>query len=73
MATTIQISKDLQKELTKRKLFENETYEDVIWSLIEDTMEINEQTKKEIEEARADIKAGRFYTFEEVKKSMKKR
>ena len=29
-------------------------------------MELNEETKREIEQARADIKAGRFYTHEQV-------
>ncbi len=73
MATSIQISAELQKALAKRKLSDRETYEKVIWSLLEDTMEINKQTKKEIEEARADINAGNFYTFDEIKKSLKKR
>ena len=52
MVTTIQITEDLQKELSKKKIYEKETYEEVIWSLIEDTMKINAETKKEIREAR---------------------
>lgn len=68
MVTTIQISVDLQNELSKRKLLERETYEEVIWDLIEDTMEINEETKKELAEARKEIKLGKFHTFEQVKK-----
>ncbi|MFA6072600.1 MAG: hypothetical protein WC758_00610 [Candidatus Woesearchaeota archaeon] len=71
MATTIQISVELQKALIKKKLYEKETYEEVIWGLIEDTMEINAQTKKDIEEALEDVKAGRVYTLEEVKKMLK--
>ncbi|MGV8162472.1 MAG: hypothetical protein ACP5N2_04040 [Candidatus Nanoarchaeia archaeon] len=71
MVTTIQISEELQKELKKRKLLENETYEDVIWGLIEDTMEISAQTKKDIEEALEDVRAGRVYTFDEVKKMLR--
>ena len=38
--------------------------------LMEDTTEINEETKKEIEQARADYKAGKFYTHEQVKKRL---
>lgn len=68
MATTIQISSNLQNELSKRKLAERETYEEVIWDMIEDTMEINEQTKKELEKARLEIRKGRFHTLEQVKK-----
>ena len=32
--------------------------------------ELNEETKKEIKQARADIKAGKFYTHEQVKKKL---
>src|SRR3989339_406607 len=41
MATTIQITEMLQKELSKKKIFEKETYEEVIWDLLEDTKELN--------------------------------
>jgi len=37
--TTIQVSNILHNELIKRKLFDRETYEEVIWDLIEDTRE----------------------------------
>jgi len=70
MDTTIQISKSLQKELLKRKFFDKETYEEVIWDLIEDTMELNEQTKKEIAQARAEIKAGKVHSLDNVKKEL---
>ena len=70
MTTTIQISEALQNELIKRKLFDRETYEEVIWDIIEDTMELNEQTKKEIAEARKEFKEGKFYTLQEIKKEV---
>lgn len=70
MATTIQISADLQKELTNRKLSDKETYEKVIWGMIEDSQELNEETKRDIAEARAEIKAGRFHIFSQVKKEL---
>ena len=70
MATTIQISQNLQAELFRKKLFEKETYEDVIWDLIEDTKELNEQTKREIEKARAEIKAGKSKTLSEIKSDL---
>ncbi|MBE0521261.1 MAG: hypothetical protein IBX39_03215 [Candidatus Methanoperedenaceae archaeon] len=70
MVTSIQISEGLQKELIKRKLFEKETYEAVIWGLVEDSQELSEQTKKEIASARAEIKAGKSYTLAEVKKEL---
>ena len=67
MPTTIQISETLQKELKKRKFFDRETYEGVIWDMVEDTKELSEQTKKEIVEARAEIKAGKSHTLAYVK------
>jgi predicted transcriptional regulator len=70
MATTIQVSEDLVKTLKKRKQYDRESYEEVIWNLVEDTMELNEDTKRDIEQARADIKAGKFYTHEQVKKKL---
>ena len=70
MATTIQISEDLQKELTKRKMFNRETYEEVIWDLIEDTMELSEETKKNIEISRKQFKEGRYVTHEQLKKKL---
>jgi hypothetical protein len=70
MDTTIQISKRLQQELLKRKFFNKETYEEIIWDIIEDTTELNEQTKKDIAEARAQIKAGKVHTLAKVKKEL---
>ena len=70
MATTIQISEDLQKELVKRKMYEKETYESIIWDLIEDTLELSEETKRLIKQAEQDFKEGRYYTHEEVKKRL---
>ena len=70
MATTIQISKELQMTLSKRKLADTDTYEEIIWDLVEDTLELNERTKKDIEKSRAEIRAGKFYTHSEVKKKL---
>ena len=70
MSTTIQISVNLHKELLKRKFFERETYEEVIWDMLENTRELNEQTKKEIAEARAEIKAGKVHKLTKVKKEL---
>ena len=71
MVTSIQITETLQKELSKKKMFEKETYEEVIWDLIEDTQELSEETKRELQEARAEIKKGKFYTMEQVKKELR--
>jgi len=70
MVTTIQVSERLVSTLKKRKQYNKESYEEIIWNLVEDTMELNEETKKELEQARADIKAGKFFTHEQVKKKL---
>ena len=36
----------------------------------EDELELNEETLKEIKRAREDIKKGKYYTLEEVKKRL---
>jgi len=70
MATTIQVSEELAEELKGRKLFDKESYEEVIWDLIEDTQELSEETKKDIEEARSEIARGEYVTLEEAKKEL---
>ncbi|MBD3362031.1 hypothetical protein GF358_04550 [Candidatus Woesearchaeota archaeon] len=71
MATTIQISNDLLQELKKRKMYSKESYEDVIWDLIEDTMELSEETIKDIKQAEKEFKEGKFHTLEEIKKELR--
>ena len=51
MATTIQISNQLVDQLKEMKINVKESYETVIWDLIEDTMELNAETKKARREA----------------------
>ena len=70
MVTTIQISEELQNALSKKKIVSKETYEEVIWNLVEDSTELNIVTKKAMEESRAEIASGKFYTHEEVKKRL---
>ena len=68
--TTIQISEQLHKMLMDKKLFDRETYEEIILDLIEDTKELSEQTKKELKEARDEIKKGKIHTISKVKKEL---
>lgn len=71
MATTIQISTVLQSELNKRKIMDRETYEEIIWDLIEDTMELNEEAKRNIEQSRKEILEGKTVSLDEIKKKLK--
>lgn len=66
MPTTIQISDNVKQKLDKMKIFERETYNGVIENMIEDNLELNDKTKKEIEEARK----GRTFSHEEVRKML---
>ena len=68
MATTIQISKELHNSLKKRKLSPTESFEELLWDLLEDSMQLNEETRKEIEQARKDYAKGLFFTLEQVEK-----
>ena len=70
MVTSIQISEDLREELQKRKLAEKETYEEIIWDLLEDSLELNDETRKGLVQARAEIKAGKTHTLAEVKREL---
>ena len=70
MPITIQVSEKMQKELAKRKMYDKETYEEVIWDIMEDTQELDEETKKEMAQARQEIKEGKYHTLEEVKKEL---
>jgi len=64
MSTTIQISDNIRQTLEKMKLFQRESYNEVIERMVEDNLELNEKTKKEIEEA----KRGKSISHAEVKK-----
>ncbi len=70
MVTTIQIKEDVKSILTQMKLFERETYNDVLERLIEDVQELNKETKKEIDSAIREIKSGKYITHEELAKEM---
>lgn len=46
----LELSGDLLNELNKRKVFYEDSYEDIIWDLIEETMEISNETKRIIKQ-----------------------
>lgn len=68
--TTIQISTELKDALNKMKIFKNESYEEIIWDLIDDRKELSDETKKNIAEAEEDLKAGRVISHEQLKKEL---
>lgn len=73
MATTIQISKNLLKKLKLMKIHNKESYEDIIWDLLEDHMELSEETKRNIKEFEEALKKGdsnKFTKLEDLKKEL---
>jgi len=68
MSTTIQISDNVKQILDKMKIFKRETYNELIENMIEDNLELNEKTKREIEEARERVRKGEVIPHEEVMK-----
>ena len=65
--TTIQLSQEMKKTLEGMKLHPRETYEEVLDRLLEDLRELNDQTKKEIEQAIREIRAGKYRTHDQLK------
>ncbi len=71
MATTIQISDELLERLKIMKISDKESYENILWDLLEDSMEISEETKKNISIAEKEIKEGKVHKWEDVKKDLR--
>ncbi len=71
MDTTIQISKNLLEKLQLMKVHNKESYEDIIWDLIEDRMELSEETKRDIAISEKQIKEGKTISLEELKKKLR--
>ena len=69
--TSIQVSRELLEELKSRKMYDKESYEDIIRDLLEDTMELSDETKCRIKESEADFKAGRVRTLAQVEERIR--
>jgi len=67
METTIQISKQLLEKLARMKMHEKESYENIIWDLIEDRLEFSEQTKRNILASEIEIKSGKTISLDKIK------
>lgn len=69
--TTIQIKKSLKRKLDGLKVYPNETMDQLIERLADNKIDyepLSEEEIKGIEKGLADIKAGKVYTLEQVKK-----
>ena len=70
MTTTIQISDKVKLLLDGMRVYERETYNEVLEYLLEDNKSLNAQTIKELEEAKKRVRSGKFISHEEAKKRL---
>ena len=69
--TTIQVNKKVKKQLDVLKLHPRESYNDVIERLIimkTEDEELSPETIEHIEQSLKEIRAGRYVSFEQVKR-----
>lgn len=71
MATTIQVSTQLMDTLKSKKQYDKESYEEVIWDLVEDSQELSEETKRRIGQSEKEIIEGKTVSLEEIKRKMR--
>ena len=70
METSIQISTELLNRLKIMKMYEKETYEDIIWDLIEDRLELSDETKRNLEASKKEYLEGKTKSLEQIKKEL---
>jgi len=70
METSIQISKELLNKLKLMKMHAKESYEDLIWDLVEDRMEFSDETKRNIAQSKKEYEQGKTISLEEIKKEL---
>jgi predicted transcriptional regulator len=74
--TTIKLGTQTKSALDQFREYKNESYDEVVSKLIhivkniDDEPPLSKQTIKEIERARAEIRAGNYYTEEEMAKRL---
>jgi len=71
METTIQISKNLLEKLARMKMHKKESYETVIWDLLEDRMQFSKETIGNIESSKREIKEGKTISLEKIKNKLR--
>ncbi len=64
--TSIQISSELKEALRKRKLHSKESYEEIIWDLLEDQMQLKDEIVEQIEKGRKEYLEGEYEVMDDV-------
>ena len=70
VGSKIQVSKDLLNKLRQMKLHVKESYEEIIWDLLEDMMELSIETKEAIKQAQEEYLAGDTISIESLKEAL---
>jgi hypothetical protein len=70
MDTTIQISNELLQRLKGMKIANTESYESIIWDLIEDRLEFSKQTNNNLAKSEREIASGKTIPLETLKKKV---
>ena len=73
MKTTVQISREVKEMLDELKLHIREPYDSVIRRLVETRIDyepLSEGSLKRVEEALKEVKAGKVYVTEDVKREL---
>lgn len=52
------------------KIYSKESYETIIWDLVEDRLEFSKETKRNIEKSKMEIKEGKTISLETLKRKM---
>jgi len=73
METTIQVTGQLMEKLKSMKISDKESYETVIWDLIEDSMELSKEAEANIAKSEREIREGKTASLEEIKRKIKMR
>lgn len=67
--TTIRITQDLHKALESVKA-PDESFENLLWDLIEPYLKLSDKTEKDIEEAKKEYLSGKTFSLKEVKEEL---
>jgi predicted CopG family antitoxin len=68
--STIQLSTEIKRTLESMKIHPRETFNDVLERLVEDVRELDAETLAEVEKARAEIRAGKYVTQDQVRQAL---
>ena len=65
--TLIKVTPELKTALMMQKIIDSESFEEVIWDLIEDRLEPSDETLAKIAKSRKQISDGKTISFEKLK------